>query len=219
MKKEYDVFFDDLKKSKKASVLFILNLLEEKKVALKDVYFNFLIPAMKQIRLEAESNKLIKWEQNLIESRLKSVIECTYPHIVKQKGKELNKKVLIVVPDKEEEQVGALIASNLFELVGFTTHYIDSHLKEKEILLSIEAHKPDYLTIGLKNFYNAFETQTLIEQILEKYKNIKIIVGGPVFKNDQVQHALTHHYFVKDYKEIFEIAKEAQHETSTKNSN
>ena len=59
----------------------------------------------------------------------------------------------------------------------------------------------------------------LIDEILEKNSKLKIIVGGPVFKGQEVQLALKHNYFVKDYTEIFEIAKEALDETSTKNSN
>lgn len=219
MKKEYNTFLKYLKESKEKTVLFVLDLLEKNKASLKDVYFNFLIPAMKEIRWDKENNKITKFEENLIESRLKTAIECTYSFVIKQKAKTLNKKVLIIVPTGEEEQVGALIASNIFELVGFKTTYIDSSINDKEILLSIKNYKPDYLTFGLKNFYNAFKTQKLINEILEKYKNIKIIVGGPVFKQQQVQNALTHHYFIKDYTEIYEIAKEVQNETSIENSN
>jgi MerR family transcriptional regulator, light-induced transcriptional regulator len=219
MKKEYDAFLKHIKESKENSVLFILQLLNEDKLLVKDIYFNFLIPAMKQIRHDQEDGRTLKWKAVLVENRLKTVIECTYPYIIKQKSKAIDKKALIVTIAGEQEQVGALIASNIFELAGFETKYIDSNIDKKEMLLAIQDVKPDYLTIGLKNFYNAFETQKLIDEILEKNSKLKIIVGGPVFKGQEVQLALKHNYFVKDYTEIFEIAKEALDETSTKNSN
>ena len=219
MGKEYDTFLQHLKHSKKESVLFIINLIEKKNMTLKDVYFNFLIPAMKQIRIANENNEIAKWEENLIESRLKSAIEYTYGYIVKEKVKPINKKVLILLPVGEEEQVGALIASNIFELAGFETTYIDSNMSEHEMFFALEKIKPDYLTIGLKNYYNAFETQKFINEIIEKYSQIKIIVGGPVFNKMPVLDALKHDYFVKNYTEIFEIAKEVVNETSLKNSN
>ena len=218
MKKEYNIFLKNLKESREKSVLFILNLIKENKASLKDIYFELLIPAMKELRLEQEKNKAKNWENALIASRLKTAIECTYPYILKQKEKPINKKVLVVTSTGEEEQVGALIASHIFLLAGFETVYIDSSISQDEILLALSKYKPDYLTFGLKNFYNTFETRNTIDNVLKKYNDIKILVGGPVFKKEDVQNSLTYHYFIKYYTEIFDIAKEVKNETSIKDS-
>lgn len=215
MKREYNKFLKLLKQNKEEAVLFVLELLETKNINVKDVYFNILIPAMKQLRKDEE---ITIWEKALLESRLKTVIECTYPFIIKNKQKDLNKKVLIVIPEGEEEHVGALVSSNLFEFAGFEVVYIDSAINTNDVLIALNKYKPHYLTIGLKKFYNAFETQELIAKVIKEHKDITVVVGGPVFNLEQVKNSLTHHYFVKDYNEIFEIAKEVQNEASTKNS-
>ena len=203
--------------SQEKAAVFITDFLQNKDAG--ELYKNILIPSMKSVRIDYEKGLTSEWENNLINEILKTVIELTYPYILKQKSNSLNKKVLVASPYGEEEQVGALIAKNISTLVGFDTFYLGANLKEKEILKAIEFFKPDYYMLGLKNFYNTFETRELLNKVVKLMPNIKIIVGGPVLKKESVQKLLKFDYFVRDYSEIYQIAKEVQGETSAKNSN
>lgn len=210
MKKEYEDLMNSIKTSKEQAVMCTLKLLDEKKLEVKDLFFYFLIPIMKELRKENEMGKTGALQNAIIENRLKSAIECTYPYIVKQKAEPLGKKALIVLPKGEEEQVGALIASNMFELAGFETEYVDVGMAQKQIFELVQMKKPHYLVFGLKNYYSAFETKRTIERIRQKYKRMKIVVGGPVFKSREIQSLIEHHYFVKDYSEVFALAMEVK---------
>jgi len=203
-----------MEEKKEDATSFSLNLLEKKTVSVKDFYIQFIIPSMKHIRIEKELGKIKNWQERKKEGILKTIIECTYSYIVKEKSNNLNKKVLIASPEGEYEQVGAMIANNIFVLLGFEVHYLGANLEENEILEAIKSVKPDYYTIGLKNYYNAFETKRLIESIKELMPKIKIIVGGPVFKKEDVQHSLYYDFFVRSYEELFELAKEIKNEIS-----
>jgi 5-methyltetrahydrofolate--homocysteine methyltransferase len=217
--KNYVSFLKLMEQNKtEESVLFIVQLLKEKQNTVKEVYVNFLIPAMKYTRIKKEEGNITAWQERMYEDVLKTVMEQTFLSLLEQKAKLNGKKVLIASPDGEFEQLGALVAKYIFMLNGFTVVYLGAGLQKKEILDAIEHFKPDYYTIGLKNYYNAFETKKMLNEVAKKHPNIKIVVGGPVFKKEEVQHSLKYDYFVRDYTEIFAISKEEADEARTKDS-
>lgn len=205
---KYSLFIKKLK-SKEESFEFLFDLIKEKQ-SIKDIHFDFFIPAMKDLTRWRDSNDISKWEEKLKVSNLKALVEYSYYYILNQKHGTVNKKVLIALPEGEYDEIGALIANNIFKLSGFNTIYAGFDLKNSEIMQLLDKFEPGYFTIGLRNYYNSIETYNLFNDIKSKYKSIKLIVGGPVFNKKSVENKIKYDYFIRNYDEIFNIAKEVK---------
>lgn len=215
----YQAFLKILEKEdKEKAVLFIMDLLNKEEISLPRLYLELLTPAMHEIQCIDKSDKICIWKEHLRSAIISTIIGSTYPYVLKQKEKNNGKKIVIACPDEEYHEIGALIANQLFTLVGFDCYYIGANTPIEQILSAVEAVKADFLAISVTNYYNTIITKELLDQARATYPDLKIIVGGQAFLKSDVHQALFHHYHLDDYEDIKRLAKEVAYETGTANS-
>jgi methanogenic corrinoid protein MtbC1 len=126
------------------------------------------------------------WREHVRSSIIRTIVECCYPYILKQKkreNKDLGKKVVVVCPPEEYHDIGARIASDFFTLCGYDSVFVGSNTPKEEFLNAINIVRPKYVVISVTNYYNLVNAKEIVENIRDKSSyDIKILVGGYAFK-------------------------------------
>lgn len=187
------------------AVELVLEQLEKAQQSVLAVYEELLIPAMKEVQ---EAPNQAVWQEHLRTTLLQTVLESTFLFVVKAAQKSNGKVAIIASPEGEYGTLGALIAKHYFVLAGFETHFVGANNPVAEILNATEQLKADFLTIGLTNYYNIISSRELVDEAVKRFPNLRIIVGGPVFRKPDAIETVKHHHFVRKYEEILSLAQE-----------
>lgn len=198
----YDTFsklIDEEDKDK--ALLFILNLLDQGE-SIVDVYQHYLIPVLALYECPVEDEEICIWKEHARTSIIRTILEATYPYIIKAKKKNLNSSVMTLCPQEEFHEIGAIIVSHYFALLGFNAKYIGANTPNETILSAIKVLKPDYIAISVTNYYNLIVTKRLTSEIKRLYPKLKIIVGGQVFKRPDALKQIEYDYVMHDFNDI-----------------
>ena len=185
----YDEFVTILDSENKAkAVEYILSKLSAGSIDVKTMYTEILTPALNNWNCDHEKNSLCIWKEHVRSSIIRTVIECTYPYVLKEMkekyGLKNGKRIAVVCPPDELHEIGPRITADFFILAGYSVVYVGSNTPADSFLGAIKSYSFDYIAIGVTNYYNIFKTQALIRDIRTVDPKIKIILGGLAFKSD-----------------------------------
>lgn len=201
----YDNFLFLLEKEDKDRALtFILDLMEKKTITLSELYNELLTPALTNFSCQLEDKEICIWKEHARTSIIRTILEATYPYVIQNKPKNDNnvKRVLVVCPQEEYHEIGAIIATNYFLMGGYDARYIGANTPTAEILSAIKALRPDFIALSVTNYYNLFITKKLTEAIKETYPQVKIIVGGQAFSYPKATDQLPFDYHLRSVDDI-----------------
>lgn len=205
---EYQTFIKYLEKENKdKALIFILDLLQHGKT-IQNVYETFLIPALKDFDCPNQDEDICVWVEHTWTSIIRTILEASYQFVIRDREKLINKKVLVVCPQEEYHEIGAIIANNYFSLVGFNSYYVGANTPTEDILKALNALKPDYVALSVTNYYNIVVTKRLTKLIRETYPTIKIILGGQAFKHPDALDQVKYDYILKTYEDIVHFKNE-----------
>ncbi len=179
-----------LNENKKKAVNFILSKLKNKEIDIITLHSEIMTPALNTMFCDIENkHSECIWKEHIRTSIVRTIIECSYPYIIKEreeKGiKKKDDKVIVVCPSEEYHEIGARIVVDFFTLLGFDTIFIGANTPRNEIEAAIELINPKYVAISVTTYYNLVEAEKAINFIREKAKFTgKIIVGGTAFINN-----------------------------------
>ena len=169
---------------KERFVSIALNAIENNEIDIPFLYEEVLKMLLYSID-ECTTDDCI-WREHRKTSMVRTVIECMYPYVIKIKNetKSLNKKVLLICPEKEYHEIGLRMIDDFLQMNGYETVFIGTNTPKDQVLAAVLSMKPDYLAISVTDYYLLFEAQKIINLIKEKTGNVKIIVGGNAFKGN-----------------------------------
>ena len=191
--------------NKDEAMLYVLDLLKEKKIELYDLYDFFLRPVLNEFVCNSEDEEICIWKEHVRTSIVRTILESTYPYLieVKKTVKPNNQKVVVVCPSEEFHEVGAIIVTNYFTLAGFDAQYIGANTPKGDIVSAVKALKPDYLALSVTNYYNLVVTKQITEQVKGLFPNVKVILGGNAFSKPGALDHLVYDYHLKTKEDIF----------------
>lgn len=193
--------------NKDEAMLYVLDLLKEKKIELYDLYDFFLRPVLNEFVCNSEDEEICIWKEHVRTSIVRTILESTYPYLieVKKTVKPNNQKVVVVCPSEEFHEVGAIIVTNYFTLAGFDAQYIGANTPKGDIVSAVKALKPDYLALSVTNYYNLVVTKQITEQVKGLFPNVKVILGGNAFSKPGALDYLVYDYHLKTKEDIFKL--------------
>lgn len=184
----YNEFISYLEEENKGKALeCILDKLETGKIQIVDLYKDVLAPSLNNMECKLENKEICIWKEHVRSSIIRSIIECCYPYVLKEKVKDdTGKKVVIVCPSEEYHEIGARMAADFFILCGYDTTFVGSNTPKEDFLAAINVIKPDYIVVSVTNYYNLVAAKKDIDKIRGEgsFKG-KILVGGYAFKNNK----------------------------------
>lgn len=209
MNEIYNEFIQYLtKQDKENCVKYILKCLDEKKVTIVELYEDILTKSLNSIGCEIDNEKVCIWKEHVRSSIIRTIIENCYKYVLLEVQNKINKKVFVMCPDGETHELGARIVADYFTMKGLDTVYVGSSTPKAEFIDVINYIKPDYIALSVTNYFNLVEAKKVINEIRNKDKKVKIIVGGNAFKNRDNINEFKADYLLNSYKDIDNILKE-----------
>jgi len=190
MEAVYNKFVSLLEKEdKEKAVNLILSLLEEEKIDIVTLYTEILAPSLNNMKCNGEEGGGCIWKEHVRSSIIRTIVECCYPYVIKEKNK-INKdtnlgKVIVICPPEEQHEIGARMVSDFFTLCGYETIFVGSNTPKNEFLKAIDFINPRYLAVSVTSYYNLVAAKDTIEKIRKSTnKELDILVGGHAFINN-----------------------------------
>ncbi len=212
-RKLFDEFMDILdREDKDGAMTFVFGLLESERLTIEELYEELLTPSLTQFACKLADAEICIWKEHTRTSIVRTILEATYSYISKRKAgvPQLGKSVLVVCPQEEYHEIGAIMATHYFLLTGFQAQYIGANTPKEEIISAIRALKPDYLALSVTNYYNLFSTKKLTETLKENYPGVKIIIGGQAFLQEKATDQIHYDIHIRSLPDIFALSEEAK---------
>lgn len=193
-----DTYYNDFLKmleeeNKEGCVEFALSKLESGELDVVTLYTKILEPSLNNMTCKLKDKKICVWKEHVRTSIVRTILECTYPYLLKEKRKNNiggNKgKVAIVCPPEEYHEIGARMVADFFELNGFDAIFVGSNTPRKDFIEAIDYIRPKYVAISVTNYYNLVAAKKIIQEIKSAAKYpVKILVGGYAFNANPDAH-------------------------------
>lgn len=198
--KEFLVILDN--ENKDEAILFILDLLD-KGNDIVDVYEQLLIPSLREFNCDGQNESICIWKEHTRTSIIRTILEATYPYLIKtKKQKPINKFIVVACPQEEYHEIGAIIASHYFYLMGFKVKYIGANTPTYEIKSALDVMKPDYLALSITDDYNLIQVKKLLGSISDTHPEVKVILGGRAAKLHANHLNLNYEAILNSFQEI-----------------
>jgi methanogenic corrinoid protein MtbC1 len=178
--------------------------LDQEKISVEELYENLLAPSLIFFECDVNDEDICIWKEHTRTSIIRTIIESSYPYIMKRKEKikSINKKVVVLTPSFEYHEIGAIMVSHLMLLEGFDATYIGANTPKQDIISALRAYHPDYIALSVTNPYNIVVTQQICDEIKRFFPDIKIILGGQAFHDQAAMDKIQYDYLLADFKAI-----------------
>ena len=184
-----ELFIEYLEAEDKDKCLdFALRRLSEGEFDIRELYEKIMAPALNQIKICPAENVNWIWKEHVKTSIVRTIIECCYPYIMKEKKaiKSLGIKVLVFCPENELHEIGARMITDFFILNGYNAIFVGANTPTEQIKAAVIYEKPRYVAISVSNYYNMISLKRAIEQIKATANNtVSILVGGIAFRGER----------------------------------
>ena len=202
MQKNYQEFLELLNQERKDECVIYIMELFNSGFSVKEVYEQYIIPSLAEYECNSDVEEICIWKEHTRTSIIRTILESSYPYLIKQKKEKINKSIIVACPQLEYHEIGAIINTNFFILEGFDAKYIGANTPSEQIISAVKILKPDYLALSITNYYNIVATKKLIETLKEDNKELKVIIGGQATKNPLTIAQLKYDYILQSYEDI-----------------
>ncbi len=178
-----------LQEDKENAVISTLEALANGDIDIVSLYEKVLTPALTDIASYNHSQEISIWQEHLRTSIVRTIIECCYPYVLKEKTQKYkhknDKKVIVSCPAGEYHEIGPRMVADFFTLHGYHAIYVGGNTPKEEMLAITNVHQPHYIVLSVSNYYHLVAAKRTIENIKSNYAHsLKIIVGGYAFKRN-----------------------------------
>mgnify|MGYP000870679400 FL=1 len=190
------------------AVVLSLSLLENESITIHDLYEKVLKSALYSIDCQ-ELDKECIWKEHVTTAIVRTIIEVSYPYLLKEKKNVVSngKKVIVVCPSEEYHEIGARMVHDYFSLNGFESTMIGANTPLSVILDAVEFVKPDFVAVSVTNFYNVINAKKIVQAIKEVKNDVVILAGGQAFNHKDAKDSVEFDYFLTDIGSIKELLK------------
>jgi methanogenic corrinoid protein MtbC1 len=173
-------------------VELVLTKLSNNEVDIVTLYEEILAPSLRESFCREKQRQICIWEEHIRTSIVRTVIECCYPYVVKERDNKYRSaprgKAIVACPTEELHELGARMVADFFTLCGFDSMFIGANTPQVEVLEAIEYVQPGYVAVSVSNHYNLIAARKMVQKIRELREStgieFKIIVGGYVFQQN-----------------------------------
>jgi len=208
----YDEFLMYLEEeNRQQCVTFALSRLSNNEIDLVTLYGEVLAPSMRERFCKAKHKEICVWEEHVRSSIVRTVIECCYPHVIKERDDRYRSgklgRVIVFCPAEEYHELGARMVSDFFTLSGFDAVFVGANTPQVEIMGAISYVKPKYVAISVTNYYNLVAARRTVQKMGEVREtggtDFKIIVGGQAFgRNPNMDKEMGADFLLSTFEDV-----------------
>ena len=182
--KQFKEYLESFNKDK--ALAFSLGLLSEGKITVPELYEEIIAPTLGSIVISREQEDNLIWKEHTMTNIARSVIECAYPFVLKEREQYKEQKpqrVMLLCPEEEYHEIGARMGADFYTIANYEVIFIGSNTPKENFFSAYNTLKPDIVSISITNYLNLVSLKKIIEEMKEKIdKNVKIIISGSAFK-------------------------------------
>lgn len=195
---------------------FGLSKLSNNEVDLVTFYEEILAPSMRERACRGKQREIWVWEEHVRSSIVRTVIECCYPYVVKERDERYRSgpagKVIVFCPADEYHEIGARMVADFFTLCGFDAVFVGANTPHAEMIGAIGYVKPKYVAISVTNYYNLVAACKTVQKMSEVREtsgtDFKIIVGGQAFeRNPDMDKEMGADFFLSTFDDIRRLSQ------------
>lgn len=170
----------------------VISKMEKGEIGVVALYTDVLEPSLDLTTCKLDDGEVCIWKEHIRSSIIRTIIECCYPHVIKERertvGKARGERVFVACPEDEYHEIGAKMVSDFFTMLGYDSIFAGANTPAQEMVSGVRVLRPAYVAISVTNFYNIVAARRCIEGITELRKksdiDFKIIVGGSAFRGN-----------------------------------
>ena len=156
------------------------------------LYTDILAPSLNERFCEDRSREICIWEEHVRTSIVRSVIECCYPYVTKERtdryGSPPKGRAIVACPTEEYHEIGARMVADFLTLCGYDAVFVGANTPQDDILQAIGEIRPAVVAISVTTCYNLVAAGRTLRRIRrirdETAQDFKIIVGGYAFQQN-----------------------------------
>jgi methanogenic corrinoid protein MtbC1 len=174
--------------NKEACVRYCLDLLESGKTDIRGLYEGYLKEALNRLTCDPEEKELCIWREHEATAIVRTVIECAYPFVIRERDMRRSRKLgkaVVLCPESEYHEIGARMIADYLTILGYEAIFVGSNTPRDEIFRAVQLLGLDLVALSVTNYYNMVAAKKMLDLVREKAsKPIRIILGGQAFKNN-----------------------------------
>jgi len=195
MNSSFKTYFDEFGKyfqsfDKEKALDFSRLLLSNEKITVSELYEEILAPILNGIVISREEEDRLIWKEHAMTNIARSVIECAYPFVLKERDKHQKagkpQRVMMLCPLEEYHEIGARMGADFFTIANYEVLYIGANTPKENFFSAYNTLKPDIISITITNYLNLVALKSIIAEMKEQTApNVKIVLSGLAFKTTQ----------------------------------
>ncbi len=192
------------KEDKEHAVRYAIDLLEQKKLTIEQLYLELLAPTLSNFECDIDDQEVCIWKEHIRTSIIRTILETSYLFIIERLKtvEKVDKTILVLTPAFEYHEIGAIMNAHLMMLEGFDARYIGANTPKDEILSALRAYGPDFIALSVSNTYNIVVTKRITEEIRRFFPDVGIILGGRAFFMQGANRSLTYDYLLNSLDDL-----------------
>jgi methanogenic corrinoid protein MtbC1 len=185
------------------AVLLAIDMLDTNEVSVVELYQNILAKALQEIDCQ-EGDKECIWKEHVETAIVRTIIENSYPFIVKQLQtiRPKGKRVIVLCPEEEYHEIGAKMAHDFFLLHGYDAVFIGANTPKEVAIDAVTFLQPDYIAISVTNMYNLVNAKRIVEEVKRIAPNVTILTGGVAFTSVTALESVQSDYHLTNFESI-----------------
>ena len=179
----FDQFFKALLKGDSSECKSMLLAMLNQNISIPELYEYVFRRSLYQI-----GELWLKKELTVADEHLASALcENLMAHIQNQLNptKTIGKKVLISCVTSNLHQIGPKMVSNIFELLGWESHYLGANMPISDLIEVIDRYLPKVICLSIALVEHIKILELTVKEIRYQHPQIPILVGGVAFANDK----------------------------------
>lgn len=192
-------------------------LLEEGKDVIT-IYEGVIKPAMYEVGELWEAGKISVASEHLASAIVETLLGHLYYRIIKNSG---TNKMVVVVTSVEEEvhQIGAKMVSDMFEIHGWTSHFLGANTPIDELLDFVTKVNPTIIGLSMSIDLHTRNLEKTILKIRERIPEMPILIGGQGLHEEGKEIMLKHNgvLYLKDLPALEKFLNQAYYDKDRPN--
>ena len=140
------------------------------------VYQDLLQPALYRIGELWECGQISVATEHMATAITEELMNAVYPRLINRT--RIGRKVVIATVEKEEHQVGAKMASDLFEMHGWDALFPGAGITTSELLALLDRERPALLGLSFTIPEHSASLLRMLQRIRAHAPRLPILVGG-----------------------------------------
>lgn len=198
--------------------LEIVNRLLEEGTDVITIYEGVIKPAMYKVGELWEEGKISVATEHLASAIVETLLGHLYYRIIK--NADTNKMVVVITSVEDEvHQIGAKMVSDMFELHGWTSHFLGANTPMDELLDFISRINPTIIGLSMSINLHTRNLEKTISKIRERIPEMPILVGGQGLIEDGKDLMMKHTgvLYLKDLPALENFLKQSHYEKDRSN--